>query len=72
MAGMQHRFSYAIVPTNWIQVLHGPVGVHHSTRTENQAKFYQTIFPPRGWGLGMRLNYMCVCVCTSVQIIVPG
>ena len=61
------RYSYAAVLTNWIQALHDPVGVHHSTRTEDSVEVHQTIFLPQGWGLGMTLNYsvfVCAPVCT--------
>ena len=63
------RYSYTTVLTNRIQALHGPVGVHHSIRTEDSAKVHQSIFPPRGgWGRGMKLNYsvfVCAHVCTN-------
>ena len=65
---MQHCYSYAIVLTNRIQVLHGPVDVYHSTRTEDSAKVHRTLFPPQVWGLGMRLNYSVFVyahVCTN-------
>ena len=48
-AGIQHRYSYSIMLTNWIQALHGPVGTHHSARTENLADVHKSrkpLFPP--------------------------
>ena len=41
----EHRYSYVIMLTDWIQALYGPVGMHHSARTENLAKVHESRRP---------------------------